>query len=142
MLGTVLVTEVQKESRPIFRTQPEIRRKKRKAPHKIMITFIHMCSLWTSEKQCLYFERTHENSWNSSSPSGFSTPFILSCHASFTSLLLFLCLLSRQRQQRLQFLTAGSWKKALPRLPGHVPVDAEGVEPVEGQRETHHCHDD
>lgn len=27
-------------------------------------------------------------------------------------------------------------------LPRHVPVDAEGVQPVKRQRETHHRHDD
>lgn len=78
MLGTVLVTELQRESRPIFSMQPVMRRKKRKAPHKPMITLIHMRSLQIGEKQHLYLERIH-------SRLGFSTPFTLSYHTSFMS---------------------------------------------------------
>lgn len=81
MLGTVLVTELQRESRPIFSMQPVMRRKKRKAPHKPMITLIHMRSLQIGEKQHLYFERMHCRL-------GFSTPFIPSHHTSFMSHLL------------------------------------------------------
>lgn len=81
MLGTMLVTELQRESRPIFSMQPVMRRKKRKAPLKPIITLIHMRSLQTGEKQHLYFERIRCRL-------GFSTPFIPSYHTSFRSHLL------------------------------------------------------
>lgn len=45
MFGTVCMTELQSESRPIFSMQPVMSRKNRKAPHTATITFIHMCSL-------------------------------------------------------------------------------------------------
>lgn len=84
MLGTVLVTELQREFRPIFSMQPVIRRKNRKAPHKTMITLIHMRSLQTGEKQHLYFERLH------CLFVFFFTPFNPSYHTSFMSHLLLL----------------------------------------------------
>lgn len=133
MLGTVLVTELQRESRPIFRMQPVIRRKNRKAPHKTMITLIHMRSLQTGEKQHLYFERLY-------CLFVCFTPFNPSYHTSFRSHLLLLAF--------FVLLAVGPIDKdrktdvAPPQLPCHVPIDAECVQPVERQRETHHCHDD
>lgn len=46
MLGTVCMTEVQSESRPIFSMHPVMSRKNRKTPHTATIRFIHMRSLW------------------------------------------------------------------------------------------------
>lgn len=50
MLGTLCMTELQSESRPIFNMQPVMSRKNRKAPHTATIMFIHTRSLWRTEQ--------------------------------------------------------------------------------------------
>lgn len=35
--------------------------------------------------------------------------------------------------------TVGGCSQHLSLLPSDIPVDAEGVQPVQGQREAHHC---
>lgn len=60
-LGTVLVTELQRESRPIFSTQPVTRRKNKKAPHKAMMPFIHRRSLRKGEEERINSRRRNNH---------------------------------------------------------------------------------
>lgn len=128
-LGTVAVTELQRESRPIFSTQPVTRRKNRKAPHTAIMPFIHKRSLQKGEE-----EQTHVRGRNSRAvvrpPPHLPLP------------VRFVYFHSRLPHQFPAWPVDVTKTRVWGGSPGHDPVDAVGVEPVERQREAHHRHDD